>query len=227
MEINPLTQLTHEEARRLVDFSLDQALDAGTRSVLDEHLTTCMECRSYAGELDQLESVLRGMKHRWDRLRPAPLHPNELGDRSRNKVLGFADTIVATRMAVMILTVFAVALGAWQLSIGSLIPPNRHNAAIPIPTPSSLLTATGATAPGCNYIVYRVQPGDTLDGIASMFSVQKEWIVEFNHMQTEAVDRTMILNIPLCITTPTGTIQVPAATITITPQLEANSPTPG
>jgi LysM repeat protein len=79
----------------------------------------------------------------------------------------------------------------------------------------------------CNYVLYQVQAGDTLDGIAAQFSVPKETIIEFNRMKGERIGPAIQIRIPICDHTPTATINTPTTTITITPQFEPITVTPG
>jgi LysM repeat protein len=76
-------------------------------------------------------------------------------------------------------------------------------------------------------VLYQVQAGDTLDGIALQFSVPKETIMEFNGMKGEIIGPAMQIRIPICDHTPTATINTPTTTITITPQFEPITVTPG
>jgi hypothetical protein len=227
MENNPLSQITHEEARRLTNFKIDQPLDANTLSMLNSHLNGCAECRTYASELDEVENILRNMKHRLD-LRPTPLHLDQIiTSRGKNKVFGFANSMMIVRTATMVLAVIAVVLGAWQFSMVNVASPTAPSAIIPIPTPSIYLTSANGMPRNCDYVLYQVQAGDTLDGIASQFSVPKETIMEFNGMKGEKIDPAMQIRIPTCDHTPTATVNTPTTTITITPQFNPITVTPG
>ncbi len=221
-----MSQITHDEARRLINLNVDQVLDANTCSILDTHLNKCAECRGYASELDKVENVLRKMKHGWDPRR-VPLQLDQIISRSKNTGFGFANNVTITKMAMMVLTIIiVVALGTWQFSIVSAPSPTASYTVIPIPTPSTFLTSTKVTI-NCDYVPYQVQAGDTLDSIASQFSVTKEMIMDFNGMQEDQIDPSMQIRIPLCNHTPTVTINTPNTTITISPQFEPITPTPG
>jgi spore germination protein YaaH len=76
-------------------------------------------------------------------------------------------------------------------------------------------------------VPYQIREGDTLESIAEQFSVPKNMIMEFNDMQEEGMQPPMLVRIPLCARTPTITIYPPNTTITITPQFEPITPTPG
>jgi len=130
-------------------------------------------------------------------------------------------------MAMMILTIIALVIGSWQFSIIGVSSPTATYTAIPIPTPSTYLTSVNEMLLGCENIEYQVQAGDTLDIIALQFSVTKESIMDFNHMQEENIQPSMQIRIPTCTQTPTITIYPPNTTITITPQFEPITSTPG
>ena len=221
-----MTQISHEEARSLISFNADQALDADKYSILNAHLNDCAECRSYASELDEVESVLRKLSQKLDQ-RPAPMNLDRILGQGKNTALGFANSFTVTKMAMMVLAVIAVVFGSWQFSIIGVPSPTATYTAIPIPTPSTYLTSTRATLLDCEYVDYQVQAGDTLDSIASQFSIQKEVIMDFNEMQDEKIQLSMLIQIPLCTRTPTITIYPPNTTITITPQFKPITPTPG
>ena len=226
MENNPLSQITHEQTRRLTNFNVDQALDANTLSMLNAHLNGCAECKSYASELGEVENILRKMKYRWD-LRPIPLHLDQIISRSKNKAFGFANSITIARTVVMVLAVITVVIGTWQFSTVNIASPTAASAAIPIPTPSTYLTSANGMLRNCDYVLYQVQAGNTLEGIALQFSVPKETIMEFNEMKNEKINPSMQIRIPICDHTPTATVNTPITAITITPQFEPITVTPG
>ena len=108
-----MSQITHEEARRLINFNADQSLDANTGSILDAHLNGCTECRKYASELDELENLLRKMKHSLD-LRPAPLHLDQIMHRSKGISFRFLNNTMVTRITTIVAAFIAVAIVTWQ-----------------------------------------------------------------------------------------------------------------
>lgn len=136
--------------------------------------------------------------------------------------------LVPTRIIAMALALIVTVIGLWQISLSSLaISPNLPTSAPPVPTPSIQQTVTHILFQGCSFVSYQVQKNDTLESIAHQFSVTEEDIMKLNNMETEVVKLSMELKIPLCNFTPTGTTNVPTNTITITPQIEAITYTPG
>jgi len=223
-----MSQITHEEARRLINFNADQSLDANTGSILDAHLNGCAECRRYASELDELENLLRKMNHSLN-LRPTPLNLGQIMHRSKDTALGVLNNIMVTRIETTVAAFLIVAIVTWQFLSANVVSPTMPYTAIPIPTPSTYLTSTNANTLflNCGYLSYQVQAGDTLDGIALRFSVSKEAIMDFNGMKEENINPAMQIRIPACEHTPTVTIDTPNSTVTITPQFESITPTPG
>src|SRR5262245_42315845 len=66
-------QITHETARKLIQFNRDQSLDPQDKSRLLSHLADCGECRAYANEIHEVETLLLPvMKRLWD-MQPSPL----------------------------------------------------------------------------------------------------------------------------------------------------------
>ena len=60
-------QITHEEARRLIQFDADETLNGIERNLLEDHLNSCLECRRYAGRIQEVESILgHMMRRRWN-----------------------------------------------------------------------------------------------------------------------------------------------------------------
>lgn len=228
MDSNLMSQITHREAHRLINFKADQALDANTGSILETHLNGCPECRGYASELDELENLLRKMKHGFD-LRPTPLHLDHIQYRSKESTFGFPINVMVTRITTMVVAFIAVAIVGWQFFSASIASPAAPYTAIPIPTPSTYLTATQVNVlfRNCGYLSYQVKTDDTLNGIARQFSVPVKMIMELNGIKDENINPSMQIKIPVCDHTPTVTIDAPNSTITITPQFEPNTPTPG
>ena len=136
---------------------------------------------------------------------------------------------MVTRITTIVVAFIAVIIVGWQFFSASMASPAAPYTAIPIPTPSTYLTATQVNIlfRNCSYLSYRVQAGDTLDGIARQFSVSRKMIMELNGIKDENINPSMEIKIPVCDHTPTVTIDTPNSTITITPQFEPNTPTPG
>lgn len=78
----------------------------------------------------------------------------------------------------------------------------------------------------CDQIRYEVQPDDTWESIATEFSIPKDALMDANNMSSEVVTSGAEIIIPLCNSTPTGTVRAPTFTSTITPLFEAISHTP-
>ena len=228
MENKSLTQISHEEARRLIHHKADYLLDHNRLSLLNAHLKGCAECSAHASQLNELENILpRVMQNKW-KLHPTPILVGQLMSRIRSGPFGFANYNSVARTAAIVIAVVAFMISAWQFSsIKSAAPPQKLIGVLPIPTPSTQLTSTGVTAQDCGHVQYRVQEDDTLQGIAYKFSVSKETIMAFNNMSTETIAEYMEIKIPLCNFTPSRTDKPPTTTITITPQFELNTSTPG
>jgi hypothetical protein len=228
MENDPMSQITHEEAHRLINFKADQSLDADTGPILESHLNGCVECKRYASELDELENLLRKMKRSLN-LRPTPLYFDQVSHQSKGTVFGFLNNVLVTRITTMVAGFIVLAVAAWQFLSANVVSPTTPYTAIPIPTPSTYLTSTNANILflNCGYFSYQVQAGDTLDSLALRFSIPKETIMDFNGMKEENINPAMQIRIPTCEHTPTVTIDATNSTITITPQFEPITPTPG
>jgi len=78
----------------------------------------------------------------------------------------------------------------------------------PTPTATSLPTSTPGpitqTAEACGKIDYKVQPGDTLGGIAKNYGVSSEAIKKWNGLAGDVVFEGTTLMIPLCELPPTA-----------------------
>ena len=77
----------------------------------------------------------------------------------------------------------------------------------------------------CDNRLYIVKENDTLESIADMFSASKEEIMASNNMKTETLSNAMEITIPICTSTPTGTLN--ALTTTYTPFINTITSTPG
>lgn len=219
-------QSTHEEARRLIQFKADGGLDPVSEERLHAHLAGCTECRTYRDSVKETESVLRQtLRNQWN-ARPLPLQMDAVLGKSYSKrsVTGY----LTTRKALIGIVSMLFAFFAWQSMTAVTAPPQNLPATVPfVPTPSVQyqFTVTGTTRDDCREIRYVVKEGDTLDGIARQFSAPPEAILSANNLAHVPLRPNQELVIPACETTPTGTIHPP--TITITPQLETISTTPG
>jgi LysM repeat protein len=215
--------ITHEEARRLIQFRADEVLKEFDHNLLEAHLRSCPECQSYEVNLNELESTLRPlMQRKWNR-HPLPLSAGSTAfDGSIKSSQGI---IFATRIIAMGLICIAFLFNIWQFN------KSGEQASIPpsvdvnlIPTPSLQSTQTETTAQKCGSIQYVVQSSDTLESIAHQFSIPIEDINAANNIKDGALKPSMKLSIPVCNATPSGT--EPNVRTTITPLLGSNTLTP-
>lgn len=221
-------QITHEQARKLIQFSLDGVLQSAEKLTLSAHLQDCRDCRNYAQELKEIERIILPlMKKHWN-ARATPLSIPMLVQNKSSAL----DTrkLLAIRSAVIGLVVVALFFSAWQFVSSS----PSSSSPIPlvvqlVPTPSVLTTqSTNAknTAENCEAMAYSVQQNDTLASIANRFLVPEDEIVQLNHLKTHALSSGMELVIPVCNFTPTGTIHPATFTITHTPIIQLTTSTP-
>lgn len=214
-------QITHEEARQLIQFKTDGHLNSTNDESLNAHLKQCRDCQHYLETLQDAESTLRQtMRKQWN-LNPLPLSIATV--QAKSNPYSIANIFVTTRTAFIGAAFVMFAFLAWQ-SMSTMTSPTPSSSVPMIPTPSTY-TATNTLQSGCRDITYAVQSGDTLDIIAAHFSVTKEAILTANHLSDETLRSTRELIIPLCDLTPTSTILPP--TFTITPNLQTISNTPG
>ncbi len=65
--MKPVKELTHLQARVLIHLDMDGSLDTDQRKQLDQHLDICVDCRSYAAEMAQLDAKLQhSLQGRWE-----------------------------------------------------------------------------------------------------------------------------------------------------------------
>ena len=219
-------QITHDEARKLIQFSIEQTLSPQEIKTLRVHLEDCVECRVYAEEIKEVESTLVPlMKRQWS-LQPAPLSIPALVQRKR--INWQTNIILATRTAMIGIVFAAIVFSAWQFTRSSSRTSTPMPVSIlPIPTPSGQSTSTKVSFQNCAEKKYQVQENDTLESIASQFSVSKDKIMAVNNMHVEMVYTKMELLIPICHSTPTGTVHPSTLTITFTPLIGPTTSTPG
>lgn len=217
-------QITHEEARQLIQFKADNRLNSTNEEKLNSHLKACQECQHYFDAIKETESMLRlTMRKQWN-AHPLPLQTDAIYAKVNSN--SGANILLSTRSALIGLAFVMFAFLAWQTMTSSTSSAQVPLSTVPlIPTPSTQFTATNTLQNDCKYVRYLVQKGDTLEAIASQFSVSKESIITLNNLTSEAVVETQELAIPFCESTPTGTSRPPA--YTITPYLQPISTTPG
>lgn len=220
-------QITHEEARRLIQFKADRTLDTVNEDVLNSHLKACADCCTYFDAIAETESVLRKTLRKQWTSRPLPLQIDVIHGRVKSK--SGSSSILTTRTALVSMISLLFAFVAWQsMTTRSALSTKNVPSEVPlIPTPSLPYqhTATSTLREDCSQIRYVVQQGDTLENIARQFSVSTEAIRSANGLTDSLISPNQELVIPACEMTPTGTIQPP--TFTITPILETIPTTPG
>ena len=217
-------QITHEEARRLIQFKADASLNHNSDRNLSAHLQTCPACRTYAESLRETETVLRQSLRRRLDLRPLPPRMDAIYGKTSLK--NSLHTIMTTRKALLGIFVMMFAFIAWR-SISPnhtpfVQPPSSTIPAIPAP---STFTATNTRQDACREVNYVVQDGDTLNGIARQFSITTDSIRLVNQLTEDTLFPGRELVLSLCEATPAGTLNAP--TFTITPATQIVITTPG
>jgi len=222
--------ITHQEVRALLQAAADVPLPAAQQAAVDAHLGECRDCRAFAARLEVLQDGLRRVTRlHWDR-QPAPLPLQAIKERSGrvkrrkqiNETLG--------KFAVVPLLAFAFVLAVrmvapQQLAAGTaVLTIQTPQLALRTPTPVYQNTSDGPDTVVCQRLVYIVQPGDTLDGIAAHFGVPQETILAYNGLASDKLQPNTTLNIPLCGHTPTGTSTATADSVS-TPALDTGSAT--
>ena len=220
-----MSTINHQEARSLIQYRADQALDMQRRDALHAHLADCVECADYANQIHDTETALRmTLRKRWNVSHPL-LNTGDIRAKilSKHTALDFVTTRSALVGAVLLFFVFTY----WQ----SGAPRNDANSPMlpvgvsAVPTPSLVLTGTQTEFMHCQMIRYEVQPTDTLETLALHFSVSEVAILKLNHLQRGNLRFPEMLTIPSCKVTPTSTSDAP--TFTNTPSLEPITYTPG
>jgi hypothetical protein len=222
-------QITHEQARKLIQFSLDGVLQTAERAMLSAHLQECLDCRDYASDLKEVEmNLLPVMEKHW-KARPIPLSLPLLV-QSKTSIVN-TSKLLTMRSAVLSLIFVAFFFSAWKFVSSSPDVSGQIPLAIPlVPTPSTQSTRSTNTASSpenCEMLVYRVQPNDTLASIASHFLVPEDKLIQINGLSTDSLSSSMELVIPVCNFTPTRTIRPATFTATNTPILRATTFAPG
>lgn len=217
--------ITHEEARTLIQLSLDRILQTAEKNSLHAHLYECMECQAYANEIKEVETVLVPvMKKQWS-LAPIPFSLATAMRRNKKVQPG---NFLAIRKAAISLVAAALFFSAWQFVTSRPSATGEMPLTVlPIPTPSGQTAQFTSTTDTCEMMLYTVQENDTLTGIAGRFWVTEEEIRAVNHLTSGEVSAAMQLVIPLCNFTPTGTVHPATFTITYTPSTSPMTSTPG
>jgi len=219
-------QITHEEAHRFIQFNTDKALDSQGKAALSVHLKDCMECRAYAEDIEEMAGLLQSaMKRQWN-FQPVPLSISAFTAKKVSKIQ--RSVVLATRTAMAGIVFVALVFTAWQFALsGGPTFGQLPAGVLPVPTPSTQSTSTKIMLQNCEVMLYGVQKDDTLASIAYQFSIAREEIMSINNMKTETVDPSMKLMIPICDSTPTGTVNPATLTTTYTPVVDPTTSTPG
>ena len=215
--------ITHDEARRLIQFRADDALKDIESDALEAHLSICADCQKYAADNHELGSTLQKlMQRRWDR-QPLPLPTGK--PVSVNSARFTQSVFFATRIIAMGIICVAFLFNIWQSTQSGAQRATPPAAEIPlIPTPSMQTTGTSATDATCESIYYEVKENDTIESIAARFSVPVEEIRTINQLGTGTLNTSKKLSIPVCSPTASGTPNT--VTTTFTPLLGPNTLTP-
>lgn len=218
-------QITHEEAHKLIQFNIDDALNPREKTKLSAHLQECSKCRGYAEEIKEVESILLPvMKRQWN-LQPTPLSVATIQIKRISKIQ--TSIMLATRTAVVSAVLLGFIFSVWQFTMsgGGASPPVPVSV-LPVPTPLTQSTSTRITRSNCAEMLYVVQENDTLEGIAYQFATSKEELMATNHMEAATVKTDMELIVPVCNLTPTGTIRPTILATTYTPSIHPATFTP-
>lgn len=218
-------QITHQEARQLIQRRADQPLDASNREMLNLHLRGCTVCAEYANEIQETEATLRiTLRKQWD-VRLLPLEVMDI----RVKITPNSRPVdyMATRSALLGMAVLVFFFVFWQFTSTNNGLRNSAPIGVPvIPTPSLPLTSTQNNFDNCRMVQYAVQQNDTVESLSLRFLVSEQAIRDFNNLAADVDTLPVLLLIPACELTPTGTTNPPTST-TNTPSLEFITYTPG
>ena len=209
-------QITHEEAHQLIQFSMDQTLRPQEKNTLQAHLDDCMECRYFAKEIQEVEAhLVPAMQKHWN-LQPAPLSVEAITGKRKPSLQ--PSLRLVTRTAIIGIVFAAFVFSSWQFAVskGRSSTPMPVGV-LPIPTPSGQSTSTKISFENCEEIIYQIQENDTLESIAAQFSVSKDKLMVVNNLAAEAINPNTDLLIPICNSTPTGTVHPSTLTTTFTP----------
>jgi hypothetical protein len=151
---------SHRQARRQIQAAADNPLTAAKQHLLEEHLTTCVECRTYADQLHALENVLlRAGRYRNlgnSFTRPSSSNTRSISHivasiRSRYRSYLMRRRFVSTVGALAVLGVFVAAF----FLLGKL---SQYSDVTPVATPA-LSTAAAASAPSSGEWVATIEFG--------------------------------------------------------------------
>src|SRR3970040_1561526 len=108
-------QITHAEAHKLIQFNADRSLTMQEKITLSIHLKDCLECRTYAAEIKEVESILlSAMRRQWN-LQSIPLLIDAISAKRNSRIQ--TNMILATRTAAIGVVFLAFIFSAWQFTL--------------------------------------------------------------------------------------------------------------
>lgn len=181
--------MTHQQARNMIQASVDHPLSSKGKARLDAHLAECGDCRRYAEHLRILQNDLHRVMHeRW-----YDQHANVSFKiiQARSRRLRMRKTIwntVKVLGAIALLATFIIVVNSFLRQPGSSTaagsktpqePTTSENA-----SPSPQIERQTSLIP----ILYSVQQGDTCLSIAAFFNVSVVSIIESNNLKSDCSD---------------------------------------
>ena len=220
-------QITHDQAHRLIQRNIDTAMSLQDRAVLSAHLQDCKECQMYASEIEAVDTLLLPlMKRRWT-AEPIPLSLDTLLGVKNAKPGAYP--FLTTRNAILSVVVVMLIFSVWQFMFSGAPDSRPLPIGVPlIPTPSIppvRTTNTTISLEECQMLIYTVQRTDTLEKIATRFSVSEATLRAANDLNESTPGTGMELVIPICKSTPTSTFDT--LPTTFTPMINPTTSTPG
>jgi LysM repeat protein len=216
-------QISHLEARTLIQYSLDRSLNKEEKKVLEIHLETCNECITFANQVVRVEASLKSLATQYTSVQYTSLDINTFTKQKNDRMVWLPQ--FATVSIIFLLFLF----GAWQFSRADLPPlVNLPLQGAPIPTPSVTLTNTNTFLKDCQNVNYIVKEGDTLKSIANQFNVSQEHIQIENGISSIHLKVGTELVFLVCNTTPSLTTNPPThiTTTTFSPTTSLTAYTP-
>jgi LysM repeat protein len=218
-----MTSITHQAAHKLLQRAVDEILTFQEQAELDEHLKGCSACQDYAKNLNRLQQDLRYMAQRYLNEYKVNLSIPTIVARAHKAIRQRKAMGMLAKITAVPLLVFAFLLMSNFLKPSQTKPDNGSSAAVPmaapIPTPTVTAATIVSTASCCTEAIYVVQENDTLDAIATKFSVSSKEIRTYNHLTIDSITPNMRLVIPLCRSTPKYKTITPTFITTLTPPL--------
>jgi LysM repeat protein len=225
-----MPDISHAQARTLIQADADHLISLGQKQNLGRHLARCSECRMYANQIERVETSLRSAyTSRWGRT-PLPrlnIHALYAVKPAPNFLpVDFLRQAAAPAL-VTVLVSLTLLFTVWRSHMEAPSGRFPQSATAPdSPVSFAQQTATKLSLTGCDTLVYTVQEGDTLAGIARRFSMQLEVLMAYNRLTSQSAVTGSELHIPVCPPTPLAGSNTPAHTLTFTPQAETTFRTP-